>query len=287
VSDAAKLRSVVAVHCVLATAHVWTPLLPMRLAYGLAEWSLLGISTAPGAMLGLWCALGSSHPLQRLWGGAGGVVFFAGCTVLREAVRRSTLRFSYRPIPDVMENELAYYARQFGSSLAIWAAMFLIFVGLLMLARLRLGRIQRIGASEDAPPAAPAQFSIQYLFAAVTLAAVVCGLSRGACYSWDWQGPSQQGLYLIAKLAVTVIAAWAALALGPTRGRLWRAVAFAALVGMAYSIAMPTGDWNWWKVAWWWILFNGVLWTAPLAAILIVSLLVVRSCGYRLVPRPN
>jgi hypothetical protein len=289
VNETVRLRWLIAIHLLLATVHAWIPLLPTTMRHVPALWALTGISVTPMLLLALWCALGTSRLRRQLLGGLLGVLYLGCCTVLREIVRRSQLHDSPPSMPD-LGNTLAHYGIDLLQAMGLTNLFLIIFAGVLRALSPSIEKLQRIPPADDQPIAGRPQFSIQHLLAGVTLAAVVCGLSRGASYRWppwtpvDWQGLSQEGLFVIADSAVLIAAARGALSPGPIGGRAWRALAFAALVGIAYSIAMPSGDLAWWVAAWWWILLNGILLMTLPAAILIASLLVVRSCGFRLVP---
>jgi hypothetical protein len=77
----------------------------------------------------------------------------------------------------------------------------------------------------------------------------------------------------------TVLAALAALSAGRPAPRIAAATAIAGLLGVAFSFALRHDDIAWWLVP------CGALITIVPTLIVAGSLLAVRSCGYRLVPR--
>jgi hypothetical protein len=292
---ASRLRWLVAIQLVLATVYSWTPLIPRLLrwndAYTSLIWATCGISTAPLTLLAFWCAFGTSSAAQRRIGGLIGVVYLAGCSLLHEWIRESTLHNSLPTFPGDAQRYSSELAEQFVTSAGIIGLCVCLLAGGLLLGRRWLGELQYFDRPDDdgGGTFTRYQFGIRHLVAVTVLVATVCGLSRGAGNGWpagtrfDFQGWAQQALFLIAFLGITVVAALGTLLPGALRGRVWRAMAMCLAVSCVYAAAMPNGDWSWWRQAWWWILFNGMLLVGLPAGIIIGSLLVVRSCGYRLI----
>ena len=79
----------------------------------------------------------------------------------------------------------------------------------------------------------------------------------------------------------TACAVFATLGFGNVRRNIALVLAVAVLLGVAAAIAMRTDTVSWW-------LFGGsILIVVVPTLIVLVSLLVVRSCGYRLIRRPR
>jgi len=293
---ASRLRWLVAFQLVLATAYAWTPLIPRLLRwndlYTSLIWTVCGISTAPVSLLAFWSAFGTASAARRRMGALVGVVYLAGCSLLHELVRESTLHNSFPSSPRDAHRYSSAFIEQFISSAGVLGLYVCVFAGILWLSRRWIGELRYFDDPDNAKAniSTRYQFGTRQLFAATILVAIVCGLSRGAANNWpagsrfDYQGWAQQSLFMIAFLGITVVAARSTLLPGQIRGRIWRAVAMCVAMSFAYAVAMPTGDWAWWRQAWWWILLNGLLLIGLPAGIIIASLLVVRSCGYRLMP---
>lgn len=289
---ASRLRWLVAVQLVLATAYAWTPLIPLLPWRGRDSliWAAVGISQAPTALLAFWCALGTSRQAWRQIGGMLGIMYLAARSVLHTFVYDSTLHNTLPSLASDARHYSSVYVEQWISAAGVSAIFVGIFTGVLVVARHWLGELRYIEQPDDARSLAPTrtQFAIRHLMAATMLVAVVCGLSRGASIQWTWQGETQQGIGILALVAFLLVAARAALTPGPIRGRLWRATMICVLVSWTYTITSGTAGFDpaWWLKSWWWILLNSLASMGLPAGIIIVSLLVVRSCGYRLTKEP-
>jgi hypothetical protein len=129
----------------------------------------------------------------------------------------------------------------------------------------------------------PMQFSIKQLLVVTLLAAIFLALARAYRYPWpeglydgrDWIG----NLLLILTLSInTLLAGWATLSNGPLRTRICVTLPLALLTGLIYCAASTIDRVT--TVSW--LIYTLLLIELP-TAILISSLMVVRSCGYRLV----
>jgi hypothetical protein len=281
----ARLRLLLAVHLLLATLSAWQPFIPMGQGFAPLRSALVGASVAPTLLLAFWCGLGTSSRTQRWLGGFLGVGYLAIWWPMQQLMWRVVSWRSYR-VP-VGEPTLPYsfYADQWVRTFVLGCLLLSIFAGALLIVRRWKAELRYSDRPDGPHPAMQTQYSLRHLLIGLTIVAAICGLSRGARDQGPWQGWAQQGLFVMAFLAVLLVSIPAALAPRPVGGRVGRALLVSLLASVVYSLAMPSGDLAWWMTAWWWILLGGLLWIGLPAAIFIASLLVVRSCGYRLVPR--
>jgi hypothetical protein len=287
VNAAARLWLLLIANLLVATSSAWTPLVPMGQAFLPLNAALVGASVAPSLLLAVWCGLGGGSRWSRLLGGLLGVAYLALWWPMQQFMWRFTRWMTYRlPVDDPVV-PFSFYANQWLRTFLLGCLIFAIFTGAMLLIRRWKGELRRVDRADHQPTETRRQYSLKHLLIGITLVALVCGLSRGARTPGPWQGSAQNGLFVTAFLAVLLSVVPAALVSGPAWGRIARAFIVVFAAGAGYSFAMTRGDWGWLISAWWWILLGGALQIGLPAAILIGSLLVVRSCGYRLVPRSD
>ncbi len=121
------------------------------------------------------------------------------------------------------------------------------------------------------------QFSILGILLATSVAALVLGISKAA----RTQGSivTQMGLMVVVLAINTLVAAWASLSLGRVRWPLTLAFVIAILLGAVTAIG------NGIQSAFWGLWVGMALVMVLPTAVVVASLMVVRSCGYRLVRR--
>ena len=156
------------------------------------------------------------------------------------------------------------------------------FVGVFLLFRRTGTELRRVADPAEAGVPGRFQYSILHLLLIISVAAVVLGLVQSA------RGPGQMplsawrnvviaALVLVSMLVNLFCAAWAVL--GPGRAGLRVSLVFlvATLLGTALSLGanMDQGPR--------WLFVSFILVFLVLTLIVIASLLVVRSCGYRLI----
>lgn len=280
-----RLWLLLAANLLVATLSAWVPFVPMGQAFSPLTAALTGASVAPKLLLAVWCGLGTSSRWQRLVGGVLGVAYLAIWWPLQQFMWRFVRWMSYRLPVDDPAPPFLFYAGQWLRSFFIGCLIFGIWAGAMLLLRRSKSELRCGERLDEQPLAMRTQFSLWHLLLGLTAVGIVCSLSRGARISGPWQGWAQNGLYVMAFLAVLLSAVPATLAVRPVRGRIGRALLVTFFASAVYSLAMPSGDLAWWISAWWWILLGGALHIVLPAAIFIASLLVIRSCGYRIVPR--
>lgn len=126
------------------------------------------------------------------------------------------------------------------------------------------------------------EFSILHVLVVTAAIAVVLALMRRARPAGDgiessWQYAAANALMILVFLVNMVSAAWAALSVGRIAGRVSLAILVALLLGIALAFA---GRYD--EIVWWLFPTTVLVFVVP-TAIVVASLLVVRSHGYRLV----
>jgi hypothetical protein len=268
-----KLTLLVAVHLLLGMAPIAMFLHPGDLRWIPLTWALASISFGQLMLLAFWAGLGTSAAWKRLAGSAAGACYLATWPTLALVVSPNAERSGY---------ELVAYV-------ALFAAMLVMFGGIFLLWRRRFAQLRCVDDVDERPAVAPRrrQFSVLHLLLLMSIVAVVLGLMRGAT-AGDTERWHELAINLlgVVALVVNIIAApWAALALGPARGRVALVLVVSVLLGMAVSFTavfkLPMPEWRVWLFS-----TQSLAFAVP-PLILVASLLVVRSCGYRLVPLPK
>jgi len=272
-ADSKRLRQLVAVHLVLGLTPVTGILFPLHEASFLPIIvALFSIPLGQIMLLSFWVGMGTSKVVWRLLGGLLGSAYLAAPPILFSIL-----------LPGSTETRTAERP-----SLSLYVAVLVTFFGLVLafggefwLMRRwhsELCRIHDPGAS-----ARPRfQFSILlHPLALTTAAAIGVGVTRNAL-SGTVSGMEEPLALLLFLLVVFFIdslwAAGAALGTEPFDLRVFLVCIAAILLGVALAVAMRP------EPSLWWLVFRCcVIATSVPTVIVIVSLLVVRSCGYRLI----
>lgn len=269
-----RMRLLVGVHLLLAAFSFgqqidvdyligWLKTLPMLMMFIVALESLEFTQTL---LLSFWCGFGTSSISRRVLGGLLGIAYqelWAWLPVLLGPESGLCIE------PDWP----AFIA--FGSmkrALAV-CGFTILFLGV----RRWLAEVQHVGHRLDVPSRTRAQFSIANLLALTLLCATLLGLFRAAKIQHDWNMATYGlGFAIFATLVVSI--AWATMSPGPI-GK--RTALILVLVVPAGAILAHASQY-WFYEGWLKYVLAQVMLLLPMA-VLAISLLVVRSCGYRLV----
>jgi hypothetical protein len=265
------LRRLVAVHFFLAAAPAAIALIPADVRWLPAFWALGSVTIGQLLLLSFWVGLGSGRGGRRfllalLACGYAAAWIAAGQTLAgrgRESV----------------------WAKWPGETAAVFLRMgvvLLIFGGAFLAVRRWYGGLRLLSEREAGETSARIQYSILHLLVITSAAAVVLSLTRGARGSDEidatsWQLVASGALMMVSFLVNAVCAAWASLAPGKIRWRVCLVFVVSILLGAALGFAGRSG-----RIIWWLPACFAVASVIP-AAIVVASLLVVRSHGYRLV----
>jgi hypothetical protein len=262
-----KIKLLVAGHLALGIAPV-AMFLGADLRWMPVTWAAGGISFGQVILLAFWAGLGTSNATTRLLGTLAGTLYLAVWPAVGIAISEYT-----------QDSAIAVFAMY----AVFFAAMLVMFWGVFLLVRRRFAVLRRF----DDPSILTVgrfQFSILNVLLVTSIVAVVLGAMRlGAGEDSTAWRPLAGGLLAIGvEIANIVIVPWATLARGPVLWRSMLALAVALASGTAVSFTnvykLPFAEWRMWIFS-----TQALAFTVP-PLVVLISLLVIRSCGYRLVP---
>ncbi len=261
-----KLKRLLAVHLALSVAPAAMFLHPVDVRWIQLTGALAGVAFGQVMLLAFWAAMSGSSFRRRLVGSLVGVLYLAIWPAV--AVVVSSHVEGSAPVA------FAVYS-------GIYGVMFVVFVGVYLVLRRRVAELRHV-EDPGALPAVRFQFSILNLLLITSVVAIVVGLMRARTQDvlTDWSMSLVIVLSLVAFIVNLVAAPWAALAPGPVRWRAALVALVAVMLGMAMAFTalsgLPTAGWRVWLFA-----TQSLAFAIP-PMVVVVSLLVVRSCGYRL-----
>jgi hypothetical protein len=273
VAVATTLKRLVAVHLAIGLIPAASCLVRPDLRFLPLLWAMSTLTLGQLMLLSFWAGMGTSKGSRRLLGSLLGVAYVAAWPVVGKSLS------PYSPRSPGIGAYLVMFSSQS-------AAVFLV-AGVFFLIRRRSTELRHLCGPESFPPPARFQYSILHLLLITSVVAVVLGLARGARPAdtsvdvplTDWRIVALIALVIVTFLVNSLCAAWAALGIGRIRLRVALVLLVAAMLGFALSLAARH------DLLAWWLFAAMMLITVLPTAIVIVSLLVVRSCGYRLVPK--
>lgn len=264
---APKLKLLVAIHVVLAILPAGAFLVPNDIVFIPLLWAMVSVMYAQLMLLAVWLGLGTSKWTVRM---ASAVLAVAYLTIWL------FVGFSIRP-----DTTAPSYFRLFAS----FCGLILIIAGVFLLLRRKHGEIRDItGQQVSSRPRS--QFSILQLLLVTAVVAVLLALIRAATADrsgTEFSGLASSVLAFVVFLVTTLIAPWAVLSMGPVRSRVVILLLVALLLGIALALVSLPFNLTIVSRVWTWYFLAECLILDFLTVIVIVSLLVVRSCGYRLI----
>jgi hypothetical protein len=272
-SGCSRIRWLIVAHLVLAAA----PLLGMRVGFDMQTLPLLwALSSLPlgGLMtLSVWIGIGRTRLLWRVAIGLAATLYLS---IFSFIVGVGTITESLS-----ITEWLMYYlalAMEMASLLFLLAATFML-----------IGRRFELALVEpEAGPAPSGQlqfsmFQIMVLMSAVAIVLSSLRLARDATghESSTWETITIYSFMFVAFFVNAACAAFATLGTGEVRRNVALVLAVSILLGVATAIAMHQDITGWWL-----FVCSTFIMIIPTSMVL-VSLLVIRSCGYRLIRRTN
>lgn len=291
-----RLLWLAAVNVTLAAAPVLIKILPIVVGkpmyFGLS-WvftTLYGLPNAPWMLLTVWLSLGTSRFSNRAWGGAAACLYLATIALVQHWLSMQLAKSYWKQDLNLPE-PLQFYFLILVQSVALICVISAAWTLPLMVYRARGWELGRLEENPLDHPRRP-QLTLFSLFLLTLIVALYLGLGRLAQApsnptGIDLRGVGQQGLFTLTFGVIVFVGLWGALKPGRCRWRIVGALILSVLpLGVAYSYCVSLG----WKD--WSGLYNlpqHILWAikfvgAP-SAVFFGSLLVVRSCGYRLIRR--
>jgi hypothetical protein len=254
-----QLITLVAIHLVLALLPFCYGWVPPHVRYMPIIWLIGSITVAQTMLLGFWLGMGTNPWRWRVIG------TILGCAYLGLPM------FGGAPLQSLMY------------------AVIVLLLGSMFLVMRRWWVLQKL-TTNTIFPAVPSgfQFSIFHLLVLTSVAALVLALARSARLAGPpdsaWFGVFMWGLMLSTFAINAVSSVLATLAVHACRPKLIATFMVSLFLGMALCLVMSrpvTGA----PALPWWISLGGLYITTCLTLIIVLTLLVVRSSGYRLIPR--
>jgi len=259
-----RLKLLVLAHVLASPAPAVAFLLPPDMRYLPLIWLGSSVLVAQLMLLAVWLGLGSGAISVRLVTSAVGCAWAAWWACLPQIV----LQDSAERYPFILSTFLG--------CVAIWAGVFL--------AVRRYSAELRLAMQSSAVSVRrPSQFSILHILIVTAVVAIVLGLARGAEATREdgsgWNYWVATALTLVTFFINLYCAVWATLGEARVGWRLCLVLVVALLLGVAVALTSNI------QLLGWWLFAALVLAMSAPTAIVAASLLVVRSCGYRLVPK--
>lgn len=270
-----RLKLLVVVHVLLsvlgiAQFRLMTGILWMPIGTAIAS-----ITLAQSMLIGFWIGLGSSRPRYRLLGWLAAAAYLAIWPAL-----------AFPGVPPGGTADTSFL-NGFIPAAILYAVSIAVFASIYFIIRWRFATLQRNIVPVQAP--IPVQFSILHLLVITSLASLVLASSRAALRSdvnSVWHTAAVYTL-VISSFIITVVAVpWAVLRPGPVWRRTLLVLVCSLAAGSAISFVLyeriiVRQPWHWWLV----FVGQAVAFGLVPALMLVVSLAIVRWCGYRLVSK--
>lgn len=264
-----RLKMLVAGHLLASTAQAAALLMPAHVNYLPSMWALMSLAIAQLILLSFWAGMGSQRIVVRLSLAMLGSVYLAALPLLGSILASR---------PGTSQTDLS---EEFLQAAGGYGALIVFLTAIFAAARRWYMELRLTSAAEQIIQAKHYQFSILHLMVVTTVAAIVLALMRFAsgAAAADWQRAAGDVLMVVALVINALCASWAALAVGPVQLRVGVVLFVAPLLGSAEAFS-GSGP----SVVWWLSPVFAMFLALP-SAIILGTLLVVRSCGYRLVAR--
>ncbi len=274
--DCRRIRWLVGTHLVLAAA----PLLGLLLQFSMQTlpvlWALIALPFGAVMTLSVWAGLGRTRLLWRVAIGLAATLYISLWPFVYEAV-------SARDSADVaIYRNASEWIIGYMEAVGPFCVLLFLFGGIFMLVRLRY-TLEILGPGSTPSPSGRVQFSMLHIMVAMSTIAIVLSLlratrhARGEESTWDWL--VMNAFMLVIFFINTACAAFAALGSSTVKRNVCLVFFVSILLGIAVATAMHQDQTNWW-------LFTGSMTLAVIpTTVVLASLLVVRSCGFRLVRR--
>jgi hypothetical protein len=260
-----ELRWLVASHILLATVPTAGPFLPPDNPYLPLLWALSSIPLGQMLVLSFWVGMGAGRITCRL------IIALIGCVYLEAWPALGTAL--YQAVYDT-----PYYGSGFGAGVAMsWMIVLVIAAVFLVVRRFSELRIAPDPSGMQSPTRV--QYSILSILVLTAVVAVLLGLMRSARDEPGWPLVAAYALVFVVFLIDVLCAVWAALSPGRMRWRVSLVFLVASLLGALISVILRLPSVAWWLVPGW------MLASVVPVAVVIASLAVLRSCGYRMMSK--
>lgn len=268
-----RLKALIAAHLFVSAVLASRCLVPAHAHFLPILWTLASFSLAQLVLLSFWTGLGFQRAALRFFGAVFGSMYLAAWPALGA-------RFAPHPVWASSTD----WGNEFVTTVGTNCAVVLFLAALFYAARRWFIELKCVDTAPQTARPEHYQYSLFHLLVATSVAAVVLALVRiakrdGPGAPTDWQLLASQVLMIVAIVLNAICAVWSSLAVGPVGLRAGLVLLVSVLLGVAVAEDGRAGS------PIWWLFPSFALILALPTAIVIASLLVVRSCGYRLIAR--
>jgi len=267
-----RLRALVITHLALGVFPVAGFLVPPGNPYLPLKWAMIAVGFGQLMVLSFWVGMSTVKGVLRLVGALCGTAYVLAWPFVAESLSPYSLG------PTSIEEYVAQYVVQF----SFFSLVVFPLAGVFWLIRRSSTELRLVANPDGLVAPARFQYSILHVLIVMAFVSVVLGLIRSARVAdvpnaWH----SLDALMIITFFVNSICAAFAALGTGQIRLRIVLVLTVASLLGIALSLAarFDRND----MFPWW--MAPPMLMTVLSTTIVLASLLVVRSCGYRLIPK--
>lgn len=273
-----RIKWLIVVQMIVGISPIASLLLPHSMWIWIIPslYAFMGLSIAQLMLLSLWVVNGSNKWNVRLSGALGGTAY----VTIWPALGQQMSRYNESSFIVTFLFNLAYYAPFVLLSLGAFIVM------------QRKG-IKLVHTSDVIGQVAPLhlKYSTLHLLVIMSICSLVLGLVKVSQADEQTAGfnmlavASVYVLMWVVFLINSICAAWAALYLNSPWSRITIAIGISATLGTAVARPLGIDSLPLWNVIALHRVMTCSLFTMVFTIVVIVSLLVVRSCGYRLVPK--
>lgn len=266
-----RLRWLAAAHMLFAAVPTAICFVPAQIRFLPLLWALLSVQLGQMMLLGFWAAMGAGRTVWRISLASLACVYLAIWPTLGFALSRVAMQ-------QAAWKESIGEFRNF--VVLNWTIVLLVAAAFLGVRRW-FNELRLAPDADDGSSPGRVQYSILSILVVTAVVSILLGLMRIALPSTgsDWRIVASTVLAFVALLIDALCAEWAVLAAGRARWRISFVFFIATLLGLAQSLSGELSNISWWLVPGWIL-----AWVLPIT-VAVASLWVVRTCGYRLVPK--
>jgi hypothetical protein len=265
-----RMRWLIGTHAVLAMAPLLGTSFRTDMRMLPLIWTLISLPFGGLMSLSVWVGMGRTRLLWRIAIGLTVSFYLAIWPYFNESASSSESMRTDQWIIRYLE------------AVAPFSILLFLFSGVFMLIGLRF-KLAHVGRDAMPPHRQGFQFSMLQIMVVMSIVALVLSLVRatreshgGVNSTWDWLVVN--AFVFVMFIVNTACAAFAALSPGNVKWNVGMVLVVSIVLGIATAIAMRNDDMPW--------LFAGSMLIAFVPTVTaLISLLVVRSCGWRLIGR--
>ncbi len=266
-----RLKWLIVVHVALGACLMAGRLIPPDIRFLPLLWALFSVPIAQLMLLSFWAGLGGGRGMRRLLGTLLGVAYLTAWRTVYQMFLQNSGGTTFLDL--------------FVMTYAMYLGCTVFFAGVFLGIRRWKAELRQVPEVATATPPARFQYSLLSLLLIITVASVIFS-EISSIRTARGDGDPGAGMFVGMLLFLTIglvnllCAVWAALGVGHVGLRVSLVLLVALMLGIAQSLAMSHD-----RIAIWLPLASAFAMAVVPTAVVVVSLLVVRSCGYRLVPK--